>query len=113
LSILINYCRTSGEYIKSAIFGGLDGIVTIFALVAGVQGGGLEARVLVIMGIANLIADGISMGVGDGLSTYAETQYAEAERHREIWCDVSFLESSLTCATGSAKTISKGKKMKW
>ena len=77
--------RSSGQYIKSAIFGGLDGIVTIFACVAGVEGGNLDARVLIILGFANLIADGISMGIGDGLSTHAENEYARAERERESW----------------------------
>jgi VIT1/CCC1 family predicted Fe2+/Mn2+ transporter len=71
---------------KSAIFGGLDGILSIFACVAGVEGGSLSARVLVVLGFATLIADGISMGVGDALSTHAENEFARSERDRESWC---------------------------
>ncbi len=74
-----------GQYIKSFVYGGLDGIVTTFAVVAGVVGADLSARVVLILGVANLIADGISMAFGDYLSTKAENEYAAAERVRETW----------------------------
>ncbi|MHA1713754.1 MAG: VIT1/CCC1 transporter family protein [Candidatus Ranarchaeia archaeon] len=51
-----------GRYIKSIIYGGLDGIITTFAVVAGVTGAALSAVVVLILGISNLVADGISMG---------------------------------------------------
>ncbi len=54
-----------GQYIGSAIYGGLDGIITTFAVVAGVAGAQLSAGVVLILGFANLLADGISMAVGD------------------------------------------------
>ena len=96
---------TSGQYIKSAIFGGLDGIVTIFACVAGVQGGNLPARVLMILGFASLIADAISMGIGDGLSTYAETQFARAERIRESWYRSSSAAIAAAAAAAAAAAV--------
>ena len=74
-----------GQYIKSFVYGGLDGIVTTFAVVAGVAGANLSASLIFILGVANLIADGISMAFGDYLSTKAENEYMSAERARETW----------------------------
>lgn len=74
-----------GQYLKSAVYGGLDGIVTTFAVVAGVAGAELNAGIVLILGFANLIADGLSMAVGDYLSTKSELEYEKAERERERW----------------------------
>lgn len=74
-----------GRYIKSVVYGGLDGIITTFAIVAGVTGAALSSGIVLILGFANLIADGISMAVGDYLSTKAEKEYAHRERERERW----------------------------
>jgi VIT1/CCC1 family predicted Fe2+/Mn2+ transporter len=77
--------NSEGKYIKSLIYGGLDGIITTFAIVAGVVGAALSSKVVIILGIANLLADGFSMSVGDYLSTKAEIEYKETERKREAW----------------------------
>lgn len=77
--------QEQGQYIKSMIYGGLDGIITTFAVVAGVAGASLSAGVVLILGFANLIADGLSMAIGDYLSTKAEQEYKQAERDREKW----------------------------
>lgn len=77
--------QAQGQYIKSAIYGGLDGTITTFAVVAGVAGASLSTGIVLILGFANLIADGISMAIGDYLSTKAEKEYGEAERERETW----------------------------
>lgn len=74
-----------GQYLKSFVYGGLDGIVTTFAVVAGVAGANLSTSLVFILGIANLIADGISMALGDYLSTKAENEYIAAEHLRETW----------------------------
>ncbi|EGD79411.1 vacuolar iron family transporter [Salpingoeca rosetta] len=74
-----------GQYIKAAVFGGLDGIITTFATVASVTGANLSIGVVIIMGFANLIGDGLSMGVGEYLSAQSELQYAVSERNREEW----------------------------
>lgn len=74
-----------GQYLKSAVFGGLDGIITTFAVVAGASGAALSGGVVLILGFANLIADGLSMAIGDFLSTRSEQQYQRAERRRELW----------------------------
>ena len=74
-----------GKYLKSVVYGGLDGIITTFAVVAGVAGASLATGIVLILGFANLIADGISMAIGDYLSTKAERDYNAAERERESW----------------------------
>jgi VIT1/CCC1 family predicted Fe2+/Mn2+ transporter len=56
------------HYIRDIVYGANDGLVTTFAVVAGVVGGGLSARTTLIIGAATLIADGLSMGVGNYLS---------------------------------------------
>jgi hypothetical protein len=57
---------TSGDIIKSVVLGGLDGIITTFAIVCAVEGSNeLGSKVVIMMGIANLVADAISMGLGD------------------------------------------------
>jgi VIT1/CCC1 family predicted Fe2+/Mn2+ transporter len=76
---------SAGKYIKSVVYGGMDGIVTTFAVVAGVNGASLSAGVVLILGIANLVADGLSMSIGDYLSSKSEQEYRRAERGREEW----------------------------
>ena len=56
------------HYIRDIVYGANDGIITTFAVVAGVTGGALSARTILIVGVANLFADGLSMGVGNYLS---------------------------------------------
>src|SRR3989338_10774556 len=75
--------KKEGKYIKSFVYGGLDGIITTFAVVAGVTGASLNAGIVLILGFANLTADGISMAFGDYLSTKAEKEYGRAERKKE------------------------------
>lgn len=72
----------SGEYVSSMVYGGLDGIITTFAVVAGVTGASLNPTVIIIMGFSNLLADGFSMAVGDYLSSKAEDEYDEDERKK-------------------------------
>jgi VIT1/CCC1 family predicted Fe2+/Mn2+ transporter len=61
------------------IYGANDGIITTFAVVAGVTGGSLTARAVLIVGAANLIADGLSMGVGNYLSIRSNESALEAQ----------------------------------
>lgn len=70
------------KYIKSIVYGGLDGIITTFAIVAGVAGAALSANIILILGFANLIADGISMAAGDYLSTKSEI---ESHKNKLLW----------------------------
>jgi len=74
-----------GRYLKSIVYGGLDGVITTFAVVAGVAGAALSSGILLILGLANLVADGISMAVGDYLSSKAEKDFYYTEKERENW----------------------------
>lgn len=74
-----------GQYIKSIIYGGLDGIITTFAVVSGVAGANLGVSIILILGIANLLADGFSMGTGDYLSTKSEREFYDKEARRQAW----------------------------
>uniref|UniRef100_A0A7S1CNE0 Uncharacterized protein n=1 Tax=Bicosoecida sp. CB-2014 TaxID=1486930 RepID=A0A7S1CNE0_9STRA len=75
----------AGGHIKSVVFGGLDGIITTFAVVAGAVGGGLSVDVILILGFSSVFADALSMGVGDALSSKAENEFIMLERSREEW----------------------------
>jgi vacuolar iron transporter family protein len=71
-------------YLKDFIYGAVDGAVTTFAVVAGVAGAGLSASVIIILGFANLLADGFSMAISNYLGTRAENQFREKARQREL-----------------------------
>ena len=70
------------DYLGEFVYGGIDGSVTTFAVVAGSAGAGLPVSVVLILGFANLIADGFSMSVGAYLSTRSERD--NYEKHRQI-----------------------------
>jgi VIT1/CCC1 family predicted Fe2+/Mn2+ transporter len=61
-----------GNVIQDIVYGGNDGIVTTFAVVAGTMGAGLPRYIVIILGLANLFADGISMATGAYLSLRSE-----------------------------------------
>ncbi|GAA5052250.1 VIT1/CCC1 transporter family protein [Erythrobacter westpacificensis] len=67
------------------MLGGVDGVVTTFAVVAGSAGGKLVASTVIILGIANLVADGFSMAVSNYLGTRARQQEVEQQREDEDW----------------------------
>ena len=52
------------DYLSEFVYGGIDGAVTTFAVVAGATGASFEVKILLVLGFANLIADGFSMSVG-------------------------------------------------
>lgn len=60
------------NYLRDWIYGGIDGTVTTFAIVAGVVGADLSAAVLLLLGAANLLADGFAMAAGNYSGTKAE-----------------------------------------
>lgn len=60
------------NYVRDFIYGGIDGAVTTFAVVSGVQGAELAPLIVLILGFANLIADGFSMAASNFLGTRAE-----------------------------------------
>jgi VIT1/CCC1 family predicted Fe2+/Mn2+ transporter len=68
----------SANYIRDWVYGGIDGAVTTFAIVAGVVGADFSTRVLMILGVANLVADGFSMAASNYSGT--KTEQEEFER---------------------------------
>lgn len=74
-------------YVRDWIYGGTDGAVTTFAAVSGVVGAQLPARVVILIGLANLLADGFSMAAGNYLGTRSERddlERLEAVERRHI-----------------------------
>lgn len=60
------------SHLKDMIYGGIDGAVTTFAIVAGVEGAGLPHSIIVALGLANILADGFSMAASNYSGTKAE-----------------------------------------
>ena len=75
----------SRDYIAEFVYGGIDGAITTFAVVAGATGAGLDTSVVVILGFANLIADGFSMSVGNYFSSKAEKDNYKKHKALEYW----------------------------
>ena len=73
------YQRSAG-YLKDAVYAANDGIVTTFAVVAGVVGASLDPLVILILGFANLFSDGFSMATGSFLGSRSEAQMYRKER---------------------------------
>jgi len=73
-----------GPFIPDIVYGGNDGIVTTFAVVAGTVGAELPHYVVIILGLANLFADGASMGSGAYLSIKSEMDHFERLRKEEL-----------------------------
>mgnify|MGYP001420213666 CR=1 FL=1 len=78
-------CREVGEqYIRDIVLGANDGIITTFAVVAGVAGARLSPAVVIMLGLANLLADGLSMGASNYLGSASEdaVQRRESDHQR-------------------------------
>lgn len=75
--------RPAPSYLHDFIYGAVDGAVTTFAVVAGAAGADLDDTVVIILGGANLIADGFSMAVSNFLGSRAERQRQERARRQE------------------------------
>lgn len=79
-------------YIKEVIYGGVDGIITTFAVVAGFSGAALSNDtttqltflIVLLFGLANLFADGVSMGLGNFLSVRSDQDVYNAAREKEV-----------------------------
>lgn len=74
---------TSHSYLGDFILGAVDGTVTTFAVVAGVAGAAFSGPVALVLGLANLLADGFSMAVGNYLSVKSDRQVIERIRQIE------------------------------
>lgn len=72
--------RVAQHYIRDLVYGANDGVITTFAVVAGVTGGTLSPVTVLILGVANLLADGLSMGVGNYLGIRSDERVREAQQ---------------------------------
>jgi VIT1/CCC1 family predicted Fe2+/Mn2+ transporter len=73
------------DYLGEFVYGGIDGSVTTFAVVAGAAGAGLSSQVVIILGFANLLADGFAMGIGAYLSKKSEQDNYDKHKKVEYW----------------------------
>jgi VIT1/CCC1 family predicted Fe2+/Mn2+ transporter len=72
-------------YLGEFVYGGIDGCVTTFAVVAGAVGAALDSSVIIILGFANLLADGFAMSVGAYLSNRTEQDNYKKHEEVEYW----------------------------
>jgi VIT1/CCC1 family predicted Fe2+/Mn2+ transporter len=78
-----HHADVSGGWLRPAVFGAMDGLVTNIALIAGVGGGGVAPRTIVLTGAAGVVAGAISMGLGEYTSVRTQTEQVEAEVAKE------------------------------
>ncbi len=81
---------TVSEYLKEIVYGGNDGIITTFAVIAGFAGannqdaGSIALWTVLLFGLANLLADGTSMGLGDFLSVRSQKEVYKKSKNKEL-----------------------------
>jgi VIT1/CCC1 family predicted Fe2+/Mn2+ transporter len=87
-----HHADVSGGWLRPAVFGAMDGLVTNISLIAGVGGGGVSTHTIILTGVAGLVAGAISMGLGEYTSVRTQNEQvahevakerAELERHPE------------------------------
>ena len=72
------------SYLRDFIYGAVDGLVTTFAIVSGVAGAGFSQGVIIVLGLANIVADGFSMAVSNFLGSKADLELREKAREIEL-----------------------------
>ena len=87
-----HHADVSGGWLRPAVFGAMDGLVTNIALIAGVGGGGVSPHSVILTGVAGLVAGAVSMGLGEYTSVRTQNEQVahevakerrELERHPE------------------------------
>jgi len=83
----------SGGWLRAAVFGAMDGLVTTIAIIAGVGGGGADRQLIILTGMAGLVAGAFSMALGefasvdtqnDAVSNEVDVEREEIRRHPEV-----------------------------
>ncbi len=74
--------RTRQRYLPEFVYGAIDGTITTFAIVTGSLGASLSTSIILILGFANLFADGFSMAISNYLSTKSQKQLFEKHGHK-------------------------------
>lgn len=80
--------------LKSIIYGGIDGIITMFNIISGVTGAKLKSKYIFILGLAVLVSDGLSMGVGDYLSLKADIKKKSIYDQNKLTKDITPLNNA-------------------
>jgi VIT1/CCC1 family predicted Fe2+/Mn2+ transporter len=78
-----HHADVSGGWLRPAVFGAMDGLVTNIALIAGVGGGGVGVHALILTGFAGLVAGAISMGLGEYTSVSTQNDQVRHELAKE------------------------------
>ncbi len=78
-----HHADVSGGWLRPAVFGAMDGLVTNIALIAGVGGGGVGRHAVVLTGAAGLVAGAISMGLGEYTSVRTQNDQIANEVAKE------------------------------
>lgn len=79
-----NYHNLSrGKYLGDIVYGANDGIITSFVVVTGALGASFPPGVIIILGLANLLADGLSMGASSFLSMKSDRDFQKSQRKKE------------------------------
>lgn len=73
----------SGGWLRPAVFGAMDGLVTNLSLIAGVGGGGASGHLLILTGVGGLAAGAFSMAAGEYVSVSSQNELVEAEVSKE------------------------------
>lgn len=90
------------KYLPEFVYGGIDGTVTTFAVVSGTMGAGLDPEIVLILGFANLFADGFSMAV----SNYLSAESAHDLGHHGIFGKLGFVKKPLNTALATFGSFS-------
>lgn len=103
------FVNEEASLFRDAVFAANDGIVTTFAVVAGSYGAGFATNVVITLGFANLIADGISMATGIYIGTKSESEYEKRHNNPHWKQDVPLVQGIVTfisfCISGFVSLI--------
>lgn len=73
----------TGGWLRAGVFGAMDGLISNFALISGVVGGGAPSKVVILTGVAGLSAGALSMAVGEFISVASQSEATMAEIEKE------------------------------
>ncbi len=85
MSTWSKYYLSFTKYLREFVYGGIDGAVTTFAVVAGSVGANFDITIILVLGLANLLADGFSMSIGAYLSSKSEKEKYLKHKKQEYW----------------------------
>ncbi|MFI5957006.1 VIT1/CCC1 transporter family protein [Cryptosporangium sp. NPDC051539] len=78
-----HHSDVTGGWLRAAVFGAMDGLVTNISLIAGVGGGGVDRHAIVLTGVAGLVAGAVSMALGEYTSVRTQNEQLDAEVNLE------------------------------